>query len=91
MGTININVLGKEYSIKSDVEADSLNEIAGYLNGKVDEIIKTTKTVSTHNVLILVAMSIANDYFDVKEKNESLVATVESKSEHLASRIAAQS
>ena len=59
MGTITINVLGKEYSIKSDVEADSLNQIAGYLNGKVDEIIKTTKTVSTHNVLILAAMSIA--------------------------------
>ena len=91
MGTISINVLGKEYSIKSDVEADSLNEIAGYLNGKVDEIIKTTKTVSTHNVLILVAMSIANDYFDVKGRNESLVAMVESKSEHLASRIATQS
>ena len=90
MGTISINVLGKEYSIKSDVEADSLNEIAGYLNGKVDEIIKTTKTVSTHNVLILVAMSIANDYFDVKGRNESLVAMVESKSEHLASRIASQ-
>ena len=90
MGTITINVLGKEYSIKSDVEEDSLNEIAGYLNGKVDEIIKTTKTVSTHNVLILVAMSIANDYFDVKGRNESLVAMVESKSEHLASRIASQ-
>ena len=90
MGTITINVLGKEYSIKSDVEADSLNEIAGYLNGKVDEIIKTTKTVSTHNVLILVAMSIANDYFEVKNRNESLVATVERKSEHLASRIASQ-
>ena len=90
MGTITINVLGKEYSIKSDVEEDSLNEIAGYLNGKVDEIIKTTKTVSTHNVLILVAMSIENYYFDVKDRNESLVAMVESKSEHLASRIASQ-
>ena len=90
MGTITINVLGKEYSIKSDVEEDRLNEIAGFLNGNVDEIIKTTKTVSTHNVLILVAMSIANDYFDVKGRNESLVAMVESKSEHLASRIASQ-
>ena len=83
MGTITINVLGKEYSIKSDVEADSLNEIADYLNGKVDEIIKSTKTVSTHNVLILVAMSIASDYFDVKGRNESLITMVERKSEHL--------
>ena len=90
MGTITINVLGKEYSIKSDVEADSLNEIAGYLNGKVDEIIKSTKTVSTHNILILVAMSIANDYFEIKNTNESLVNLVERKSEHLVSRIASQ-
>ena len=90
MGTININVLGKEYSIKSDVEADSLNQIAGYLNSKVDEIIKTTKTVSSHNILILAAMSIANDYFQIKETNESLVSVVERKSEHLARRIASQ-
>lgn len=90
MGTITINVLGKEYSIKSDVEAESLNQIARYLNGKVDEIIKSTKTVSTHNILILAAMSIANDYFDVKNSHESLIDVVESKSEHLASRIASQ-
>ena len=90
MGTITINVLGKEYSIKSDVEEESLNQIAGYLNGKVDEIIKTTKTVSAHNILILAAMSIANDYFQVQNAHESLVTRVERKSEHLASRIASQ-
>ncbi len=90
MGTITINVLGKEYSIKSDVEAESLNQIGRYLNGKVDEIIKSTKTVSTHNILILAAMSIANDYFEVKNTHESLVDMVERKSEHLASRIASQ-
>jgi cell division protein ZapA len=90
VGTITINVLGKEYSIKSDVEAESLNQIAGYLNGKVDQIIKSTKTVSTHNILILAAMSIANDYFEVKSTHESLIDMVEGKSEHLASRIASQ-
>ena len=90
VGTITINVLGKEYSIKSDVEEGSLNQIAAYLNGKVDEIIKTTKTVTTHNILILAAMSIANDYFQVKSQNEELIETVEGKSERLANRIASQ-
>ena len=60
------------------------------MNGKVDEIIKSTKTVSTHNILILAAMSIANDYFEVKNTHESLIDMVERKSEHLASRIASQ-
>ena len=90
MGTITINVLGKEYSIKSDVEEESLNQIAGYLNGKIDEIMKASKTVSAHNILILAAMSITNDYFQLKDRNESLFSVVERKSEHLASRIASQ-
>lgn len=90
MGNITINVLGKEYSIKSAVEEKSLNQIANHLNDKVDEIIKTTKTVTTHNILILAAMSIANDYFQLKSLNESLVNRVESKCDYLLSRINAQ-
>lgn len=90
MGNIIINVLGKEYSIKSAVEDESLNQIASHLNQKVDEIIKTTKTVTTHNILILAAMSIANDYFQAKDLNETLINRVESKSDYLVSRINSQ-
>jgi hypothetical protein len=35
-------------------------------------------------------MSIANDYFEVKDTHESFIDMVERKSEHLASRIASQ-
>lgn len=90
MGNINISILGKEYTIKSDVEEKSLNQIANHLNQKVEEIIKTTKTVATHNILILAAMSIANDYFQAKDLNEALVNRVESKCDYLVSRINSQ-
>jgi cell division protein ZapA (FtsZ GTPase activity inhibitor) len=89
-GYIKINILGKEYSIKSDVEEHSLNEIGEYLNQKVGEVLKTTKTVATLNVLILVAMNIANDYFQLRNLNEELTGMVESKSSNLIDYIELQ-
>jgi len=80
---IKLNVLGKEYSIKSNLEEESLNEISEYLNQKVAEVLKTTKTVATNNILILTAMNIANDYFQAKNRNEEIIATVDTKSGNL--------
>lgn len=87
MENIIITILGKEYSIKSDVEKESLDKIAGHLNKKVDEIVKTTKTVTTPNILILAAMNIADEYFQEKNLNRTLINYVESKSEDLLKQI----
>jgi cell division protein ZapA len=84
---ITITILGKEYSIKSDVEKESLNKIAGHLNKKVDEIIRTAKTATVHNVLILAAMNIADEYFQEKNLNQELINYVEGKSDQLLQNI----
>ena len=83
MADIKLNVLGKEYSIKSDLEKRYLNELGEYLNQKVEEVLKTTKTVATLNVLVLAAMDIANDYFQVRNLREELTDRVEEKSGNL--------
>jgi len=82
-GYIKLNILGKEYSIKSNLEEKSLNQISEYLNHKVTEVLKTTKTVATNNILILTAMNIANDYFQEKNHNEEIIATVDTKAVNL--------
>ena len=89
-GYIKINILGKEYSIKSDVEENYVNQITEYLNQKVEEVLKTTKTVATLNVLILAAMNIANDYFLVKNLNEETIDMVETRSRNLIEYIDSQ-
>ena len=89
-GNITINILGKEYSIKSDVEERYANQIAECLNQNIEEVLKTTKTVATLNILILTAMNIANDYFQAKKLNEELIAVVEAKSGDLVNYIDSQ-
>ena len=90
MENIKISILGKEYSIKSDVEENYLNQITEYLNQKVEEVIKTTKTVATLNVIILAAMNIANDYFQMKNLNEETIDMIETKSGNLIDYIDSQ-
>ena len=87
MENVTITILGKEYSIKSDVEKESLDKIASHLNKKVGEIMKTAKTVTAHNVLILAAMNIADEYFREKDLNQELISYVENKSEQLLHHI----
>ena len=82
-GYIKLNILGKEYSIKSNLEEKSLNQISEYLNHKVTEVLKTTKTVATNNILILTAMNIANDYFQAQNLNEEIIAEVDTKAVNL--------
>lgn len=87
MENVTITILGKEYSIKSDVEKESLDRIADHLNKKVDEIMQTSRTAAAHNVLILAAMNIADEYFREKNLNQELISYVEGKSEQLLQQI----
>ena len=87
MENVTITILGKEYSIKSDVEKESLDRIASHLNKKVDEIMQTSRTAAAHNVLILAAMNIADEYFREKNLNQELISYVEGKSEQLLQQI----
>jgi cell division protein ZapA len=86
-GYIKINILGKEYSIKSNLDESYLNQIAHHLNQKIEEVVKTTKTVATHNIVLLAAMEIANDYFQAKNRNEELIAVIENKADSLVEYI----
>lgn len=87
---ITINILGKEYNIKSDVDEKYAKQIADCLNQKVEEVVKTTKTVATLNILVLAAMNIANDYFQAKKLNEELIDTIETRSGNLTRYIDSQ-
>ena len=48
---------------------------------------KTAKTVTAQNVLILAAMNIADEYFREKNLNQELITYVEGKSEQLLRHI----
>ncbi len=79
----NIKVLGQEFSVLSDTGDDHVANIVQYVNGKAEEIGRTSKNATTLNIAILVALNIADEYFRFKGEKETIFNQLENESRKL--------
>ena len=84
---VEIKIFGQTYTVKTDSGEDHIQEVARYVNEKMDEVLKKTRSVSTMNVAILTALNIADDLLKEKEKRIALLREIETKSKDLAEKI----
>ena len=84
---VEIKVFGQTYTVKTDAEEDYIQEVAKYVNEKMEEVLKKTKSVSSLNVAILTALNIADDLLREKEKRTALLREVKAKSKDLVEKI----
>ncbi len=84
---VEIQVFGQTYTVKTDAEEGHIQEVARYVNEKMEEVLKKTRSVSTLNVAILTALNIADDLLREKEKRVTLLREIETKSKDLAEKI----
>jgi len=87
---VEVNILGHDYTVKTDAETEYIQEIASYVDKKMSEIVRNTKTVSTLNVAILAALNIADEFFKEMQKREELIEEVEHRSEAIVKTIDSQ-
>jgi len=87
---VRVEILGREYTVKSDEEEERVQKIADYVNQKMKEVLQAVKSVSTLNVAILAAMEIANDYFTSEEAQRMIAQVIDSKSSRLIAMIDSQ-
>ncbi|MGQ9647454.1 MAG: cell division protein ZapA [Thermodesulfobacteriota bacterium] len=84
---VEIKVFGQTFSVKTDSDVDHIEAVARYVNEKIDEVLKKTRSVSTLNVAILTALNIADDLLKEKERRKALLKEVEAKSRDLVEKI----
>jgi len=84
---VEIKVFGQTFTVKSDSEEAHIQEVARYVNEKIDEILKKTRTVSSLNVAVLTALNIADDLLKEREKRIALLKEVGMKSKDLVEKI----
>jgi len=80
---VRVEILGREYTVKSDEGEERVKDIAAYVNRKIKEVSESRQTVSTLNVAILAALNIANDYFEAVEHEKTLAQNIEARSGRL--------
>jgi cell division protein ZapA len=85
--SVEIKVFGQTYTVKTDAEEEHIQEVARYVNEKMDEVLKKTRSVSSLNVAILTALNIADDLLKERERRIALIREIEVKSKDLAEKI----
>ena len=84
---VEIKVFNQTYTVRTDAGEDHIQEIARYVNGKMEEVLKKTKSVSTLNVAILTALNIADDLLKERLQREALLRQIETETKGLAEKI----
>ena len=77
--TIEVNILGQKFLVRSESEEHYVSRVAEFVNEKVMEIARKTQSIPSLNVAILAAMNIADEYLRMREKKEQTFQTVEKK------------
>ncbi len=85
--SVEIKVFGQTFMVKTDAEETHIQEVARYVNDKMNEVLKKTRSVSTLNVAILTALNIADDLLKEREYRMGILREIEMRSKDLADKI----
>lgn len=80
---IEVEIFGQRYSIKSEFSEDQVKEVAAYVDGKMQEVAETTKSVDSLHIAILTALNIAQQYLQEKVNKEELLQRIQDKADRL--------
>jgi cell division protein ZapA len=80
---VDVEIMGQKFTVSSDAEESYVRRVAGYVDGKMEEVLKTTRPSAKFNVAMLAALNIADEYHRLKERYE----TVLDRLDHLSRRL----
>ena len=66
---VHVNILGQQYAIRSSVEAEAVEKVAAFVNGKINEVSSASKTVDSHQAIVLAFLNVAGEYLQEQEAN----------------------
>ena len=86
--SIEVEIFGHRYTLKSEFPEEQVKEVAEYVDGKMKEVAQGTKSVDSLHIAILTALNIAQDYLQARGNTEQLLQQIEEKTDRLEEFIA---
>ena len=78
---ITVNIYGQDYSLKTSADEEYINKIADFVKLKMKEIENTGLDANSQQlkIAVLSAMNIADELFQLLDKNSNIISTIERK------------
>ena len=87
MSEVRVDILGKEYVLRSKEDAVHVRRVAEYFTERLEEVQSQAKTASIQAATVLAALNITNELLSIKDKQEAMLREIEAKSERLLEAI----
>jgi cell division protein ZapA len=84
--SVSVQIAGVRYALKTDEDERWVKAVAAFVDGKIREAQKTTRSPDTQAVAVLTALQIAEELFHEREQTGALkrkVRKVQEKSQSL--------
>ncbi len=84
MRSVEVQILGQSYSIKTDEDEDYVKSLAGYIDEKLKEIYSVAPNVNQTKATVMVAFGIADELFKLRMERENLDKLIDEKTKILS-------
>jgi len=84
---IKVRILNNEYLIKSEEDKEKVSKIAEYVDERLQEVNDNNEGLSEKKTVILAALNIASDYFQLLKERDDLLSNIRQRSMALISNI----
>jgi len=81
---LDVEILGQKFTISSDAEEGYMLKVAGYVDAKMQELLRSPTPVAKSNIGMLTALNIADEYHRLKEMHEGIVHRLNQLSKKLS-------
>ena len=84
MRSIEIQILGQNYAIKTDEDEAYIKSLARFVDEKLKEIYSVAPNVNQTKASVMAAFGIADELFKLKMEQENMYKMIEEKTEILS-------
>jgi cell division protein ZapA len=81
---LDVEILGQKFTIASDAEESYMIKVADYVDAKMQELMRSPKSVAKTNVAMLAALNIADEYHRLKDNHEAVLNRLDQLSKKLS-------
>jgi len=87
MRSIEVQILGQSYAIKTDEDEAYIKSLARYVDEKLKEIYSVAPNISQAKATVMAAFGIADELFKLRMKQQDLDRMIEEKTKILSGLI----
>ena len=85
--TVQIEVMGQKFTLKGNHDKKYIERVEKYINEKIEEIKESGSSITTYNLMVLVALNLADDCLKMEDEINRLTKTTEDNSMRLINLI----